>query len=257
MFAFAAMLIAGLLFIGMLACSEAGRRIGLAMHKTGAEDPAKGAAAAEAAVFGLLGLLIAFTFSGAASRFDDRRHLITEEANAIETAYLRVDLLPADAQPELRELFRRYLDVRVATYQRAEDQAGTQAKVAEGTRLQREIWTRAWKAGLRPEVPIQAATLLLPAINQMIDVTTARQAATRNHPPPAVFLLLCGLSLVGALLVGYAVSWHNERQWLHAVVFAAFLSVTVYVIIDLEYPRLGLIRVDGSDQTLITLRHEM
>src|SRR6476469_4199228 len=105
-------------FIGMLACAEMGRRLGLGHLAREPKKLAEGAGAAEAAVFGLLGLLIAFTFSGAASRFEDRRHLVTEEANAIGTAYLRVDLLPADAQPELRRLFRRYTDVRASTYRR-------------------------------------------------------------------------------------------------------------------------------------------
>src|SRR4249919_3373788 len=106
---------AGGLFFGMLICSEIGRRIGISRSTREPDGLPKGAGAAEAAVFALLGLLIAFTFSGAASRFEDRRHLITAEANAIGTAYLRLDLLPADAQPEIRELFRRYIDVRSTT----------------------------------------------------------------------------------------------------------------------------------------------
>src|SRR4249919_3832924 len=83
----------------MLVCGEIGRRIGARRLARDPEGLAKGAGAAEAAVFGLLGLLIAFTFSGAASRFEERRHLVTREANAIGTAYLRIDLLPDDAQP--------------------------------------------------------------------------------------------------------------------------------------------------------------
>ena len=94
-FALIASLSAAGLFLGMLILSEVGRRIGMARLARDSEGLTKGAGAAEAAVFGLLGLLIAFTFSGAASRFEDRRHLITAEANAIGTAYLRVDLLPA------------------------------------------------------------------------------------------------------------------------------------------------------------------
>src|SRR5258706_129925 len=82
--------------------------------------------------------------------------------------------------------------------------------------------------------------LLLPALNEMIGSTTTREMATRNHPPAIVFLLLCGLSLVGALLVGYGSSPNKERTWFHTVVFAGMLAVTVYVIADLEFPRLGL-----------------
>jgi hypothetical protein len=99
--------------------------------------------------------------------------------------------------------------------------------------------------------------LLLPALNEMIDITTTTLMATQNHPPLVVFLLLCGLSLVGALLVGYGTSTNQVRNWFHTVVFAAFLSLTVYVIVDIEFPRLGLIRVDAADQVLRDLRKSM
>ncbi len=217
----------------------------------------EGVGAAEAAVFGLLGLLIAFTFSGAASRFEDRRHLITAETNAIGTAYLRIDLLPADAQPELRELFRRYVDVRSATYRNVEDLTVTQAKLVEGAALQGNIWEKALIASRRPDASAQATMLLLPALNEMIDITTTRVMATRNHPPLVIFLLLGGLSLVGAMLVGYSTSPNKERSWFHTVVFAAFLSLTVYVIVDLEFPRVGVIRIDADDQILVELRESM
>ncbi len=252
-----ASLLTACLFFGMLIFSEVGRRIGIARLARDPEGLTKGAGAAEAAVFGLLGLLIAFTFSGAASRFEDRRHLIVAEANAIGTAYLRIDLLPADAQPEMRQLFRRYLDVRLATYQDAKDRTATKARLAEGAALQGDIWTKALTACQRPDAPAQAAMLLLPALNEMIDITTTRAMATQNHPPLVIFLLLGGLSLVGALLVGYGTSANKDRSWFHTVVFAAILSLTVYVIVDLEFPRLGLIRVDAADQVLIELRKSM
>lgn len=245
------------LFFAMLIFSEVGRRIGIARLARDSEGVTKGASAAEAAVFGLLGLLIAFTFSGAASRFEDRRHLIGSEANAIGTAYLRIDLLPGDAQPEMRELFRRYLDARSATYVDADDRTATKARLAEGAALQGDIWTKAVTACNRPEASAQATMLLLPALNELIDITATRAMATQNHPPLVVFLLLGGLSLVGALLVGYGTSSNKDRSWFHTVVFAAILSLTVYVIVDLEFPRLGLIRVDAADQVLIELRKSM
>jgi hypothetical protein len=252
-----ALLSAACLFLAMLIFAEVGRRIGIARLALDPEGLTKGSGAAEAAVFGLLGLLIAFTFSGAASRFEDRRNLINSEANAIGTAYLRIDLVPADTQPELRTLFRRYLDVRTATYRDVADLTTTKAKLAEGVALQGNIWAKAWAACRRPEAPPQAAMLLLPALNEMIDITTTRETATRNHPPFAVFLLLCAVSLIGALLVGYATSPNKERGWFHTVVFAAVLALTVYVIVDLEFPRLGLIRIDTDDQVLYELRKSM
>ena len=245
------------LFFGMLASSEIGRRIGVVSLKHDPDGLEKGTAAAEAAVFALLGLLIAFTFSGAASRFEARRHLINDEANAIGTAYLRIDMLPADAQPEMRELFRRYLDARSAAYRNAKDLVATNAKLAEGFTLQGEIWKKAVAACLRPDAPAQASMLVLPALNQMIDITATRVMATRNHPPLIVFLLLAGLSFIGALLVGYGTSLNRHRTWLHTLIFAFILSLTTYVIVDLEFPRLGLIRVDAADQALDDLRKSM
>jgi hypothetical protein len=246
----------GLLF-GMLIFLEVGRRIGMARLVRDPEGPMKGVGAVEGAAFGLLGLLIAFTFSGGASRFEVRRHLITEEANAIGTAYLRIDLLPGDAQPEMRELFRRYLDTRAVTYRNVRDETATKAKLAEAVALQGEIWAKAVSACRRPEAPGHAAMLLLPALNQMIDITTTRVVATQNHPPLVIYLLLAALSLIGSLLAGYSMSGNKDRSWLHMVAFAATLSLAVYVIIDLEFPRLGLIRVDAVDQILIELRKSM
>jgi hypothetical protein len=250
-------LFAGGLFVCMLLFIEVGRRIGTFKLAHEPDGLAKGVGAAEGAVFGLLGLIIAFTFSGAASRFEDRRMLVKEEANAIGTAYLRLDLLPTDAQPPLRELFRRYLDVRLATYRNVTDQTATKTRLAEGTALQEDLWAKALAACRRPDAAGHAAMLLLPALNAMFDITTTRVVATQNHPPWVIYLLLAGLSLVGSLLVGYGMAGNKNRTWLHTVAFAAIMALAVYVILDLEFPRLGLVRIDAADQVLIDIRKGM
>jgi hypothetical protein len=255
-YALIGLLLCACLFLGMLIFSELGRRIGISRLAHDPDGLEKGVGAAEAAVFGLMGLLIAFTFSGAASRFEDRRHLITSEANAIGTAYLRVDMLPGDAQPEIRELFRRYVDVRSKTYLN-QDLDAMRVKLAESAALQGKIWSKAFTACRSQEAPAQAAMLLLPALNEMIDITTTRSASTQNHPPLVIFLLLVVLSLVGALLIGYDTAPNRKRGWLHVVVFAAIMSLAVYVIIYLKFPRLGLIRVDAADQVLVELLKSM
>ena len=80
---------------------------------------------------------------------------------------------------------------------------------------------------------------------------------SQNHPPPAVFILLGALCLVGALLIGQAQSANTTRRWFYPVIFSAILSTTVYVIVDLEFPRVGFIRVDVADQVLVDLRQSM
>lgn len=245
------------LFAVMLGASEAGRRIGVARLARSSDGLAKGGGSADAATFALLGLLIAFTFSGAASRFQDRRDLIADEANAIGTAYLRLDLLPSDVQPPLRELFRRYADVRVTVYGQALDDAATEAKLRESAELQAAIWTMATSAVKREGIPTSTMMLVIGALNEMIDITGIRAMATRSHPPAVVFLLLVAMSLMCALLVGYATSHNTARSWLHTFIFAAVISLTVYVIVDLEFPRMGLIRVDAADEVLLEVRDSM
>jgi hypothetical protein len=241
----------------MLALIEVGRRLGVARLARDPEGLAKGIGASEGAIFGLLGLIIAFTFSGAASRFESRRQLITEEVNDIGTAYLRIDLVPSDARPELRDLFRRYLDLRLATYTNIESPAAVDAKIAETSTIQNSIWAKAVEACRRPDVIGRPEVLFLPALNQMFDITTTRRAATMNHPPLAIFLMLGALSLVGSLLVGYGSSTNRHRPRLHAFVFAAITALSIYMIVDLEFPRLGLIRVDTADQLMVDLRKSM
>ena len=249
-------LVCGALAVGILAALEVGRRIGA---RRLARDPAgarAGIGAVDGAVFGLLGLLIAFTFSGAASRFEARRGLVTEEANAIGTAWLRIDTLPVEAQPAMRELFRSYLDSRIATYRKVPDMAAAMEEYGRSAALQGEIW-RAAVVGAQASSTTAATMLLLPALNQMIDITTTRLVATQSHPPYVIFGMLMLLALAGGLLAGYGMAEGSGRNWLHMAAFALTMAIAVYVILDLEYPRLGLIRVDSADQVMVDLRRSM
>ena len=137
-------MITAVLFVAMLATFEVGRRMGAARLAKDPDGLAKGVGAAEGAVFALLGLLMAFTFSGAASRFEGRRLLIDTEANAIGTAWLRIDLLPAETQPPIREMFKRYAtSARHGLPRRDRRCAKSRRGLAAGTPLQNDIWKAA------------------------------------------------------------------------------------------------------------------
>jgi hypothetical protein len=250
-----AALLASGLFGGILLLVEVGRRIGLRRITDDTEGARVGMGAVEGAVFGLMGLLIAFTFTGAAARFDGRRQLVTEEANDIGTAWLRLDLLPAGAQPALRESFRRYLDTRLEAYQKVPDMEAVREALARANALQNEIWAQAVAASR--EAPPSAGMLLLPALNQMIDITTTRTMASQTHPPGIVFTMLVVLTLISALFAGYGMAAAKTRSWVHMVGFALIMAGAVYIIRDLEYPRMGLIRVEAADQVLVDLRQSM
>ena len=242
------------LFVGMMICLEIGRRIEAKRLATGRSD--EGTGAVEAAMFGLLGLLLAFTFSGAAARFDDRRSLVVEEANDIGTAYLRVDLLPAEAQPAIREKFKQYVDSRIETYRKIPDMEAVNAELVRSQELQKDIWAMSADASQKSPNTM-AGILLLPALNAMIDITTTRTMASQIHPPLVIFVMLGVIVLASALIAGFSMAKGTTRSWLHIVLFAAIMTLTVYVIVDIEYPRLGLIRVDSFDQVMVDLRKSM
>jgi hypothetical protein len=244
------------LFLCTLLCVEIGRRFGLRRRGDETERERVGLVTVETAIYALLGLMVAFTFSGAASRFDARRTQTVQEANAIGTAYLRLDLLPAAAQPALREKFRRYAEARMAVYQALPDVEASNVHGARAAALQSEIWTGS-VAALWNAQP-QASLLLLPALNDMIDITTVRAVALKTHTPPVILGTLALLTLLCSLLVGYGLSGAKPFSTvLHMIGFAFVMTVTIYVILDLDNPRAGMIRLDYADQALEDVRAGM
>jgi hypothetical protein len=245
------------IFLAILVCLLLGRRLGdRAIARHGAEG-VPNISSLEAAVFALLGLLIAFTFSGALSRFDVRRIQAVDEANAIGTAYLRIDLLPASAQPLLRETFRKYVDARIETYRVLPDIKAARVELARSQDLQRAIWAQAIAASRMPESRPDAELLVVPALNQMFDITTVRVVATQLHPPIIVYYMLIALALASALLAGYQSAGQKDYDWMHKIGFAGVVALTVYVILDIEYPRQGWVRLDAIDQVLVNVRAGM
>lgn len=245
-----------LLFLGMLIVTEAGFRSGRRWRANHPNESASGVGVVEGAVLALLGLLLAFTFSAAASRLDLRRGQIVQEANAIGTAYLRVDLLSHDAQAQLRPLFRNYVDARISVYDNMNNQESFQNAMGLANQLQNDIWNKSVAACLS-DAKSQPCLLLLPALNEMIDITTSRSVAMRTHTPAVIVGLLLALSMVSALLVGFAMSEQERRSVLHIVLFSVAIAVSVYTVLDLEYPRHGLINLRKTDSVFHQLRDSM
>ena len=246
-----AMIVSLGLFAGMLLFLEGGYRIGRVAQR----EPSchEGVGALETAVYALLGLLLGFSFSGATSRFEEQWQLSVKETNAIGTAYLRVGVLPDDSQTEIRKLFREYLRVRLETQASLPDIAAAERGMVHSSQLQQQIWSNA-VAGSREDSTQNAARLLLPAINDMIDVTTERAVGFQARLPSLIFYLLIFIALISSLLAGYGMAKRKTRSLLHMILFAACISATIFAVTDLEHPRSGLIRVNDADRTLVELQ---
>jgi hypothetical protein len=252
-FLFFAVGIAAAFFIGSLACLRIGQYLGL-LHRTRAKiDNTAGLATVESAIFGLMGLLLAFTISGALQRFDDRRQLVIQEATAATTAYDRLALFEGSTRPALQGKLRAYVSARIAEFsmphdfmllQRTEGHSAQQEeKVAE---LKNAGWGAAVAACPQSDY-VPPCSLALPALNSLFEVARQRAGAREKHPPQIIYLMLFGLGLGCSLLAGFGMAATKGRSWIHMVLFAGTLTVALYIVTDMEYPRLGLIRIESFD----------
>jgi hypothetical protein len=217
----------------------------------------------EGAVFALLGLILAFTISGALQRFDDRRQLSLKEGNSISTAYDRLDLLDGETRNTLKSKLREYLKTRIDLYREGIDFSFLEtAEVASPEYLDRieglkaELWSGAVST-CRSSERSSICSMIVSSLSEMFDAARARNGANQRHPPPAIFLMLFMLGLGSSYLAGVSMAAARRRSWVHMVSFAAALAMALFVISDIEFPRLGLVRVNSFDQHLINLYEQM
>lgn len=243
------------IFFGSLLLLEVGRRLGARRLSEVGNGAMAGLNAIEGAVFALMGLLLAFSISGALQRFDDRRQLILQEANAISTAYDRADLLQGDERIKTKEMLKTYVRARLDLYRRPVEFSGhegerfSQEQLARIDALKQEIWEKS-VVGCRQTVDTTACSLLLLALNNSFEAARLRAGASERHPPQIIYFMLFGLGLGASLLAGFGMAASQARSLVHMLVFATSLSAALYVITDIEFPRLGLVRVDYFDHFL-------
>jgi hypothetical protein len=239
-------------FALMLVATEVGFRLGRKSEAGAAAGTSSPIATVEAALLGILGLLLGFTMSMAVSRFEVRRQLVLDEANAIGTSLLRAQLLPAPEGPEIANLLGQYINVRVQYGTSGDDLARLDALHTQAELLQTELWTRA--AAYAQKDPNQVkAGLLLQSLNEAIDLEAARWAAFQNRVPQNVIYVNAASALLATMLVGYSFGVNARRNILSTCVLALAITLVLAVIIDLDRPRTGFIGT--SQQPMIDLLH--
>jgi hypothetical protein len=241
-------LLIGIMLIALLSV-EAGYRIGRARGRREHEMETP-VGEMVTATLGLLAFILAFTFGLAASRFDAKRQLLVDEANAIGTTYLRAAMLP-ERGDEIQALLREYADVRI--------DAITPDKLAEGIRrsegLQNRLWAHAVPVAVKnPDSVIVG--LFVQSLNDVIDLHTKRlTAAVRNRIPLAIWVALYGISVFSFAAMGYHSGLIGTSRSLVIVVVTFTFSVVIVLIADLDRSQEGFLKV--SPQALIDLRQSM
>jgi hypothetical protein len=240
--------VAILLALLMAAAVEVGYRIG-ARHREAVGEAARSQVGAiQGATLGLLALLLGFTFSLALERHDARSQALVDEANALGTAWLRLDLLAAPAEAPLRGELAAYIRQRIQTTALPQNEHARHAELAGlESKMQSALWRHASTLS-RPEsgtAPPYGA-LFVAAINQALDAHGLHRAALERHVPNVVMLLLLLSFVVSGGIVGYASGVHGHRSLVSTYLMLGLIVVLVYLIVDLDRPRRGLIMVDPS-----------
>ena len=246
--------IVALLFGLLLVAAEFGFRRGRRRAAQFSEATRSELATLQAALGGLLALLLAFTFAMATSRFENRKQLVVEEANAVGAATLLAKMLPAPYSETARDLFRKYIDHRLTAYELAVESPALREADAQLARLQQELWQLAQQlAAKNPNVV--PTGLFINSLGAVFDVQAKRDAERDNHVPESVLLLLFLIAILTMELVGYGCGLAGHRHFAAMITVALAIAMVILIIIDLDRPRRGLIRV--SQQNMISLRHSL
>ncbi len=243
------------LLVAMILMIEIGHRIGRAAKRRTQLPPKDHVTGVQAALLGILALLLGFTLSLSLQRFDSRSAAVVDEANAIGTAYRRTQLLPEPVRGEMQRLLRDYTDKRI--------QAGTESTVDESHRnpavrqandMVDQLWMLARKGVEQDADPVRTG-LFVQALNNAIDSFGKSEASLRRHLPDLVLLLLFVTFLMVGLVVGYATGIDGYRAFFATYIMVGLIVVLVFVIIDLDRPRRGLVQV--SLESMTDLRDSM
>ena len=232
----------------LLLMIELGRRWGLARMRVDPERGLSGMGAIEGSVLGLYGLLIAFSFGGAMQRFNERTDQIIEDVGVIDSARLRLEYLPEADRAAIRKVFVQYLDERLKSYQVSG--SGEATRQSESLHLkQNELWSMVL-AVYRRDGFSSTGNAVLSAFNDLFEMGERRLNTRMKHTPVAIFILLYTLGWIAAMMAGMALAETKSRNWLYEIGLALINTVAIYYIMDIEYPRHGLIKIDSVDEII-------
>jgi len=206
----------------------------------------------EGSMLGAMALLLGFTFSIAISKFETRRQITVEEANDIGTAILRCDMYPDSVRNPLRADFKEYIETRIAYYEVGNDEEKIKEEIAKAGEISDRIWKRvALQAQNRDNIAVTAQ--MIPALNDMIDIVTTRDASRISRVPRLVLYVLLGLVLISSFVLG---SDYNGKKRNRILIFsyALAMTLTLNLITELDRPREGLINLNAIEQKMIDLR---
>lgn len=252
MYSIPALAISGVIFICIILFYLTGVWVGRYQGENNPDAKAEGVGPFEGALLGLLALLLSFTFNMSASRYDTRRALLVQEANNISTVLSCADLYPDSSRGEFRKDLQQYLDARILYRNAGIDEVKIGEMLREARKISDRIWQRA--ANLSRENPnVSRYNLMFSAINDMTSVVTNRDAARLARVPEAIIWLLIILTFLGSFIIGYSKK-EKKNDWVVLSIYSLMTVITIFIIIDLDRPRRGVIKTNTAHEKIDNLR---
>jgi hypothetical protein len=201
------------------------------------------------ALYALLGFILAFTYNMSESRFEKRKAHIVEEANAIGTALLRCDLYEDSTRLELQKNFYQYIQARIHFYEAGRDTNELNKAIEATDKIAGKIWATATAHAKKYPGNYIVTNQSIPSINDMIDMVTTRNAGLEATVPPIIVMMLLILCIGISLFTGYYFAGYRT-DWLVVSGFIITICMVVYITLDLDRPRRGLINMNKANNIL-------
>jgi hypothetical protein len=228
----------------LIAASEIGFRIGRLRQPRTDEKAYHLEEAVQTASLGLMALLLGFSFSLAASRYDSRNQVIVHEANAITTAYFDAELLPEPHRSEMAATFRRYVVLRIHAYDLGTEVAADSA--IRSWKLQEVLWKEGMAAARDQRVPPEFATAVSRSLSQVADTSEAAMSAFENRLPESMVMLLFAVAGIATWIAGYCDGERARRLILVIFIQPLLIALVITVITDMDEPFTGWLHVIKS-----------
>ena len=206
-----------------------------------------------AALFGLWGFILAFTFNSVSTRFENIRAMMVDEANLIRVVLLRTKTIPDSLQSGVREDLKKYLQARIDYYENPEGSEKFNKTKRDAGEIGERLWTKSVKVSQVPGFSLSASNMLA-ALTAMFDVGARRDAMLMSGMPTPISLMLFFIALVISFVGGFTSPLLKVKEWVVIVGFILLACLIIYVTLDMARPMSGFIRPDVGQEKIVQLQ---
>lgn len=242
-----------MLFAGCVVMVFIGKRARDKFLKADEQESKGGASSLLAALFGLWGFILAFTFNNVSTRFENIRAMMVDEANLIRVVLLRTETIPDSLRNEVRENLKKYLQARIDYYDNPEGSEKFKRTKQDAVEIGKRLWRQGVQASTVPGFTL-AGNNMLSALTAMYDVGSKRDAMLMSGMPPPISIMLFFIALVISFVGGFTSPFIKMKEWIVIVAFVLLSCLIIYVTLDMARPMTGIIRPDIGQEKIVQLK---